>query len=55
MTEFFKVALPLISLAIAMYVAVEALSDQRFDARVADAGRSRLQPAAPVRGLRKGS
>ena len=55
MNNLIVVATPLISLAIAPYVAVDALSERRFDARLADAGRSRMLPPATVRGLRKGS
>jgi hypothetical protein len=55
MTEFFVVATSLISLAIAMFVAVDALSERRFDARRTDAGRSRMPPPEPQRRLRKGS
>jgi hypothetical protein len=46
---------PLISLAIVICVAADALSERRFDVRRADAGRSRIPPPATVRGLRKGS
>jgi hypothetical protein len=55
MTELVLVAMTLISLALALYVGAAELSDRRFSARMADAGRSRIPLPEVQRGLRKGS
>jgi hypothetical protein len=55
MSELVIYATPLISLAIAQNVGIDAFGERRFGARLADAGRSRNPPPATIRRLRKGS